>query len=167
MQKHLRERISLANPQHFLAVGFGSGLIPLMPGTFGTLAGLPLVWLLAQSSWYVYISCCLIAILVGIKVCQTTSDAMQVHDHGSIVWDEIAGILVTFILLPVNWLTLVVGFILFRLLDIIKPWPIRTFDKKIHGGLGIMLDDIVAGALACAILHVAFLFIPALGQLNA
>jgi phosphatidylglycerophosphatase A len=153
MDKQLRQRVSLLNPDHFFGLGFGAGLIPLMPGTFGSLAAIPL--LLAMSSlsifWFVFIT--LLAIIIGIRFCQKTTDALGLHDHGSIVWDEIAGMMVVFIALPINTLTLAIGFLLFRFFDILKPWPISLFDRKVHGGFGIMLDDVVAGAMACICLH--------------
>ncbi|MEM0910810.1 MAG: phosphatidylglycerophosphatase A [Pseudomonadota bacterium] len=156
MQKHLRERVSLLNIQHFAALGFGSGLAPFMPGTFGTLAGLPLVWLMSYTPGYVYIGIVVLAFLTGIKVCQTTSDALKTHDHGGIVWDEIVGIMITFVFVPFNWMTIILGFLLFRLFDIVKPWPIGMLDKRIKGGLGIMIDDVIAGVFACLILNLTY-----------
>lgn len=161
MQKHLRQRVSLLNFQHLTALGFGSGLSPVMPGTAGTIVGLPIVWLMSFTSWPIYIVITIAAFVLGIKVCQTTSDALQAHDHGSIVWDEIAGLMVAFILVPVSWLTLLLGFVLFRLFDIAKPWPISSIDKRVHGGFGIMIDDIVAGIITCVILHLSLPYISA------
>jgi len=104
-----------------------------------------------------YLVVTLLVSLAGIWICDTASKELGVHDHGGIVWDEIAGFLVTMIAIPVNIKTLIVGFFLFRLFDIWKPWPIRWLDKHIDGGAGIMVDDIVAGALACVVLHVMLL----------
>jgi phosphatidylglycerophosphatase A len=153
MDKQLRQRVSLRNPDHFLGLGFGSGLIPLMPGTFGSLAAIPLLFGMSYLStfWFVFVT--VLACIIGIRFCQKTTDALGLHDHGSIVWDEIAGMMVVFIALPINALSLLVGFLLFRFFDILKPWPIRVFDRKVHGGFGIMIDDIVAGAMACACMH--------------
>lgn len=153
MDKQLRKRVSLANPDHFFGLGFGSGLIPLMPGTFGSLAALPILFAMSYLSLFAYMAVTIICTLIGIRFCQKTSDALGLHDHGAIVWDEIVGMMVVFIAIPINPLSLVLGFLLFRFFDILKPWPIREFDRKIHGGLGIMLDDIVAGAMACLCLH--------------
>ena len=153
MDKQLRQRVSLKNPVHFLALGFGSGLIPFMPGTFGSLAALPL---LIPFLYLPPITLLLVAVLasaIGIYLCGKTADDMQVHDHGSIVWDEVAGILLTFLWVPLSLWTVVAGFILFRFFDIVKPWPIGPVDKYVSGGLGIMLDDIIAGLMACASLH--------------
>lgn len=147
-------RISLKNPWHLLATGFGSGLSPIIPGTMGTLAAVPVYLLLAQTPLMVYLLLVLISCVVGIKICQVTSDDMGVHDHGSIVWDEFAGFWITMLIVPVlglpvfDWKWLLAGFVLFRFFDMVKPWPIGWLDKRVHGGLGIMLDDIVAGVMA-------------------
>ena len=151
----------MKNPVHFLALGFGSGLVPVMPGTFGSLAAVPLLLLAMNLSLPSFIAVTLIASVVGIYLCGKTADDMQVHDHGSIVWDEIAGMFVTFLFLPLTASTLVLGFVLFRLFDILKPWPIGVIDKRLHGGTGIMLDDLLAGAMACACLHICVTLYPA------
>ena len=161
MQAEFRARVSMKNPVHFLALGFGSGLVPVMPGTFGSLAAIPLLLLCANLSTPSFIAVTLIASVVGIYLCGKTADDMQVHDHGSIVWDEIAGMFVTFLFLPLTASTLVLGFVLFRLFDILKPWPIGVIDKRLHGGTGIMLDDLLAGAMACACLHICVTLYPA------
>ena len=153
MQAEFRARVSMKNPVHFLALGFGSGLIPFMPGTFGSLAALPLLIACSQISLISFIALTLIFSVVGIYLCGKTADDMQVHDHGSIVWDEVAGILLTFLWVPLSLWTVVAGFLLFRFFDIVKPWPIGPVDKYVSGGLGIMLDDIIAGLMACASLH--------------
>ncbi|MBU3021900.1 phosphatidylglycerophosphatase A [Aestuariibacter sp. A3R04] len=154
MQPEYRAKVSLRNPVHFCALGFGSGLIPLMPGTFGSAAAMPLVVLCALFGDVTYIVLTLVASVVGIYLCGKTAEDMGVHDHGSIVWDEVAGILITFIFVPLSFSSLVAGFVLFRVFDILKPWPIGPIDKTLQGGAGIMLDDIVAGMMACACLHV-------------
>lgn len=154
MTPDIRQRVSLFNPIHFLALGFGSGLAKKMPGTFGTLAALPLVWLCASYlNFTSYLIVTLIVCLAGIWICGKTAEDMQVHDDSSIVWDEFAGMFITMIAVPISWQTLLAGFILFRLFDIAKPWPISVLDKKLHGGLGIMLDDILAGVVSLAILQ--------------
>ena len=141
----------LKNPIHFVSLGFGSGLAPKAPGTFGTIAAIPVYLLLSNLSIVWYLLATLLVSLLGIAACQYTSDKLNVHDHPGIVIDEIAGYLITMIAAPVNVLWIITGFILFRIFDILKPWPISWLDKKIHGGLGIMIDDIVAGifALVC------------------
>lgn len=146
-------KFNLRKWQHFLALGFGSGLSPKAPGTAGTLAAIPLVWLLSFCSWPVYLSVVFAGSLLGIYVCGKAAKDAGVHDHGAIVWDEVIGFAITMLFVPVNAVTLLVGFLLFRLFDIVKPWPISVLDRKVHGGLGIMLDDILAGVAACIVLQ--------------
>lgn len=143
----------LKNPIHFLSLGFGSGLAPKAPGTFGTLAAIPVVILAACLGTVGFMIATVLACLVGIYFCGYTAKAMGEHDHPAIVWDEIAGFMVAMIAIPISWQTLLAAFILFRIFDILKPWPIRYLDKHVHGGLGIMLDDILAGLASLAILH--------------
>jgi phosphatidylglycerophosphatase A len=141
------------HPVHFLSFGFGSGLMPKAPGTFGSLVALPLVWVLTNSSVYLFIIITVVACLAGIGLCQYTAQKLQVHDHGAIVWDEIAGMLVAFIAIPFTWDTALLGFLLFRYFDIAKPSLIGIIDKRFDGGLGIMADDIVAGLCTLMSLH--------------
>lgn len=156
-QDQALSRLSLKNPIHFLALGFGSGLAAKAPGTFGTLAAVPLYLLLAQLplSWYLAVT--LVCVLAGIYICDKAAKDMGVHDHGAIVWDEVAGLLITMIAAPAGVLWLIVGFVLFRLFDIIKPWPIRWLDAKVEGGFGIMIDDVLAGIFALVCLQVIVL----------
>lgn len=151
----------LRDPLQLLAFGFGSGLAPKAPGTFGSLAALALFPLLALLPLPAYLLLVAAAVVFGIPVCAHAAKALEVHDDGRIVWDEFAGqwITLTPLLLAPGWqldaaglLWLVGGFALFRLLDIAKPWPIGYLDRKLHGGLGIMLDDVVAGVLAAMVL---------------
>ena len=153
-QDQALSRLSLKNPIHFLALGFGSGLAAKAPGTFGTLAAVPLYLLLAQLplSWYLALT--LVCVLAGIYICDKAAKDMGVHDHGAIVWDEVAGLLITMIAAPAGILWLAVGFVLFRLFDILKPWPIRWLDAKVEGGFGIMIDDVLAGVFALICLQV-------------
>ena len=154
VDKQVRSRVSLANPAHFLALGFGSGLAPKMPGTFGTLAALPLVVLLYYyASFSVYLIVTILVSIVGVWICGRTADDMGVHDDSSIVWDEVAGMLITMLAVPLSWQTLLIGFMLFRFFDILKPWPISYLDRHVHGGFGIMIDDVLAGLFALGILH--------------
>ena len=154
-----KQRLSLANPWHLLATGFGSGLSPVVPGTMGTLASVPFFLLLGQLPVVVYVFVVVVASIIGIKICQVTSDDMGVHDHGSIVWDEFAGFWITMFIVPLlgisvlDWHWLVTGFVLFRFFDMLKPWPISWLDKRVHGGLGIMIDDLVAGVIAAVCLY--------------
>ncbi len=159
MDRHIRKRVSLANPIHFLALGFGSGLAPKAPGTFGTIAAVPLVCLLAYSTTLIgYLLVTLIASVIGIWLCGRTAKDMMVHDDSSIVWDEIAGLLITMIAVPLSWQTLLLGFVLFRIFDILKPWPISYLDARVHGGFGIMIDDILAGLFALILMHITLYF---------
>jgi len=160
MQPEYRARVSMKNPVHFLALGFGSGLIPIMPGTFGSLAAVPLLLITANAPLWLFIGLTLAASVGGIYLCGKTAEDMKVHDHGSIVWDEVAGMLITFLFVPITAASLLAGFVLFRIFDILKPWPIGVIDKRLHGGTGIMLDDIVAGIMACACLHIMMLTWP-------
>ena len=98
---------------------------------------------------------------MGIYLCGKTADDMQVHDHGSIVWDEVAGMFISFLFVPITAPTLLIGFLLFRLFDILKPWPIGVVDKRMHGGTGIMLDDIIAGIMTCVCMHLVIHLWPA------
>jgi len=145
------------NPVHFLAFGLGSGAAPVAPGTFGTLAAVPLYLLLAQLPLALYLLAVMLAFGVGIWLCERTSRDLGVHDHGGIVWDEFVGFWLTMVAAPEGWQWLLAGFLLFRLFDILKPFPINYLDRHIHGGLGIMLDDAVAGSFAWLILQAAHL----------
>ena len=142
------------HPVHFLAYGFGSGLVPKAPGTFGSLAAFVLIWPLATLGLHWYLLATVLACVVGISICRYTAEKLGVHDHGAIVWDEVAGMLIAFIAIPLSWDTLLLGFVLFRILDISKPSLIGVVDKRFYGGLGIMLDDLLAGAVTLGCLHV-------------
>jgi len=139
---------------YFLAFGFGSGLAPFAPGTFGTVAALPLYFLLALLPPQIYLVMTLVAFALGIWICGKVSRDLGVHDHAGIVWDEIVGFLLTMFLVPVYLIWVVAGFILFRIFDIWKPYPIRWVDKHVSGGLGIMIDDVLAAIPACFILEI-------------
>ena len=141
-------RLSWRNPLHWLATGFGSGLSPWAPGTMGTLIAIPLYLLLPVMSWPLYLLLLLCGAVAGIWICESATRAIGVDDHGAIVWDEIIGYGITLFLAPPGWIWLLLGFLLFRLFDIVKPWPIRWFDQHLSGGFGIMLDDVVAGIFA-------------------
>ncbi len=142
----------MRSPLLLLAFGFGSGLSPKAPGTMGTLAAIPLWYLLAQLSQPAYILVVALCAIVGIFICGSAADKLGVHDHGGIVWDEIVGFWITMTFLPATYVYALLGFVLFRLFDILKPWPISWLDKNIGGGLGIMIDDVVAGLAAAAVI---------------
>ena len=137
-----------------LAFGFGSGCSPWAPGTFGTVVAIPVYLLLNTTPLWLYLSVTLIMFLVGIWLCDKTTRKLGVHDHKGIVWDEIVGYLITMIAAPEGWLWVIIGFVLFRLFDILKPWPISVADKQLKGGFGIMIDDVLAGIAAFVILHI-------------
>lgn len=144
----------LRSPTLLLAFGFGSGLSPKAPGTIGTLAAIPLWWLLAQLPLTSYLAIVFISAVAGIYICGSGAKTLGVHDHGGIVWDEFVGFWIAMAALPVTWTSLILGFVLFRLFDILKPWPISWLDKKVSGGFGIMIDDIVAGIASALVLIV-------------
>jgi phosphatidylglycerophosphatase A len=151
-----KQRLSMHNPWHLLATGFGSGLCPVAPGTAGSLAAIPFWLLMTWLPLKGYAIVLLVAFLAGIYFCYRTSKDMGVHDHGSIVWDEFVGMWITLWVIPVhNWQWVVIGFVLFRLFDILKPWPIRWFDKRVPGGFGIMIDDVIAGVFAALVLFLS------------
>lgn len=143
----------LRNPIHLLSFGFGSGYMPVAPGTFGTLVAIPFFLVLSQFDTVNYAVIVIAMFLVGIWFCSYTSQALGVHDHKAIVWDEVVGYLITMFMVPPTLFTICAGFALFRLFDIWKPWPINWLDKYVHGGLGIMLDDVLAGVFALVILQ--------------
>lgn len=143
----------LRRPACFLAYGFGSGLSPKAPGTAGTVAALPLYWLIQDVNVWLYLLITLLAFVAGIWICQQAVNWLKQDDPSAVVWDEIVGYLVTMIAAPTGWQWMLLGFVLFRIFDIWKPWPVALADRKLHGGLGIMLDDVIAGILAAGVLQ--------------
>jgi phosphatidylglycerophosphatase A len=150
----------LRHPLDFLALGFGSGLVPTAPGTAGTVVAIPVYLLLQPLSVPVYIALVAALFIAGIPVCAHTARRMGVHDHPAIVWDEIVGYLVTMTFAPPGGLWMAAGFVLFRLFDIAKPWPIRLLDRSVGGGFGIMADDLLAGIAAAAVLQLLVMYLP-------
>lgn len=148
----LTPRQILADPVLFLAFGFGSGLAKKAPGTFGTLAAIPVYLLFAQADRLVYSLLTLIVTVAGVWICGMAAEKLGEHDFGGIVWDEVAGLLITLWLVPFSWQILVAGFVLFRFFDILKPWPIKWLDRHVQGGFGIMIDDVLAGVFAGGVL---------------
>ncbi len=143
------------SPVLVLAFGFGSGLAPRAPGTTGTLVAVPLFWLISDWSLMAYSAFVLSAGILGVWICGHASRQLQVHDHPGIVWDEFVGYWITMWAVPVDWLWMIAGFVVFRVYDIVKPWPVGILDRRVQGGLGIMIDDVAAGVMACATLHLA------------
>ncbi|MFY0655679.1 phosphatidylglycerophosphatase A [Neptunomonas sp.] len=152
-------RSVFTHPAQFLAFGLGSGLSPKAPGTVGTLAAIPFYLALSLLDTQAYIATVFVAAIIGIFLCGEAARELKVHDHPGIVWDEFVGFWITMIAVPVTGLNILLGFALFRLFDIWKPWPISWCDKHVHGGLGIMLDDVLAGVLALACLHLCVAWI--------
>ena len=148
----------LRNPVHCLSLGCGAGLFPKAPGTAGTLVGIPLFLFMHPLPLEYYLLNLLILYVIGVCLCAHTARKLGVHDHPAIVFDEIVGYLVTMIAVPMSVQTVVLGFVLFRIFDIFKPWPIRWLDRSIKGGTGIMLDDVVAGLFALGCMHVVISF---------
>lgn len=141
-------KLLLSHPAHFFALGFGTGLAKKAPGTFGTLAGLPLFWLIAKLGLYTQLAIIAALFMVGIYFCEKTGTALGVSDHGSIVWDEIVAMMLVLTVTPYQWQWWLIAFLLFRLFDIWKPAPIRQCDAKVKGGFGVMLDDLLAAIYA-------------------
>lgn len=135
-----------------MSLGFGSGLAPKAPGTFGTLVGLPLFWLISSLSFYTQLGITALLFLVGIYCCDKTGKALGVSDHGGIVWDEIVAIMLVLTFTPLQWQWWLIAFILFRLFDIWKPYPICYFDAKLKNGFGVMFDDLLAAIYAILVM---------------
>ncbi len=148
----------LVNSNHFFAFGFGSGLAPKAPGTFGTLAAVPIYWLLQDLTWPLYLSWLVVTFALGVYWCGRSAKLLGVHDHGGIVWDEFVGLWITLFLAPKSWLFVALGFALFRFFDVLKPWPIGWLDRNVEGGFGIMIDDVLAGIYAFVCLQTFIYF---------
>lgn len=142
-------------PLCFFAFGFGSGLAPVAPGTFGTLPALPIafvLYLLGVTGWWLAVLC--IALFFwGVRICSHTERELGIQDYGGIVWDEIVAMLLVLAFVPFRWKWWLAAFVLFRVFDAVKPWPIKWLDARIHGGLGIMLDDIIAAFFTLFVLN--------------
>lgn len=152
-------RSIFTNPIHFIACGFGIGIMPIIPGTFGTLMSLPFCLVFSRYSVLMYVLLTLICLAISAWATDVTCRDFGVHDHTATVSDEVSGFLVTMISIPIHWWTLLLAFILFRFFDILKPGPIAWIDQHIHGGLGVVLDDVVAAAFTWIImLLITYLF---------
>ena len=149
--KKVAPRDVFASPVNFLAFGFGSGLAPKAPGTAGSVVGALLAWWTVDLPIETRIVIAVTLLLAGVWICGKSARDIGVHDHPGIVWDEIASIYAALLFVPATVAWWLAGFALFRIFDIWKPWPIRDLDHRLHGGLGIMLDDVVAA------LYTAFL----------
>jgi phosphatidylglycerophosphatase A len=141
------------HPAHFVALGFGAGLAPKAPGTFGTLAALPLFWLLPSGlSQPVLLAIIAAGFVLGVWACAITGRNLGVADHGGIVWDEIVAMWLVLAFTPASWFWWLIAFGLFRFFDILKPWPIRFFDTRLKNGFGVMFDDLLAALFALLVI---------------
>ncbi len=147
------------SPLYFIAFGFGSGASPFAPGTAGSLLALVCYLGLRQLSLPVYLLFLVLFTVFSIWLLDKLSREMQVHDHPGMCLDEFVGMFVTLTLAPVGFLWLLTGFVLFRIFDIVKPWPISWLDHHVHGGFGMVIDDVAAGVAAFAILQGLYYFI--------
>jgi phosphatidylglycerophosphatase A len=156
---HRLEARLLRDPVHFLALGFGAGLSPKAPGTFGTALALVPAWLMFGLPLAVRVAVIVVAFVAGIWICGRSAERLGAHDHPGIVWDEIVAMLAVALAVPPSAVWLAPAFVAFRLFDIAKPWPIRDVDHRLGGGLGIMLDDLMAAVYAAACLMVIRYFV--------
>jgi len=147
------------NPLHFIAFGFGSGALPFMPGTFGTLAAIPLYLLLQKLPLMTYVGIVILITSFAIWLCDRVEKELKVHDHPGMNVDEIVGYLITMINAPQGWPWIIYGFLLFRLFDIWKPWPIRQVDLNVMGGFGVILDDVLAGFYSLICIQITLLLL--------
>lgn len=147
-----------------LATLFGLGKISKAPGTIGTLATIPLVYLLSLLGPFAYMAVTLVLVLVSIASAQAYENSVEGHDHKEIIIDEVVGFLVAMTWLPMTWNAILIGFLLFRALDILKPFPIGYLDKKVEGGLGVVVDDLVAGIIASVALQFLYQYTHLLGS---
>jgi phosphatidylglycerophosphatase A len=157
-------RFLLAHPAHFIALGAGTGLSPKAPGTVGTLLAFPIAWASMSLPPLIAWVCVCIGFLFGIWCCERTGRALGVADHGGMVWDEVVAMWAVLLLTPARWPWWVAAFLLFRLFDIWKPFPIRWFDRNVKGGFGVMLDDLLAAVYAGAVLLLAHHFLKGYGE---
>ncbi len=133
------------NPWHFIAFGFGSGAMPVAPGTFGTLIGIPFYLAICDLPLSVYLIIVIAVIIASSWLCNRVSQDIHIHDHQGMCIDEIVGYLVTMTGAPHGWMWIILGFALFRIFDIWKPWPINYADEHVSGGFGMIFDDVLAG----------------------
>jgi len=141
------------HPVYFIGCGFGIGLLPWMPGTWATLAAVPLVIALSSLPILHYLLIVVAMIVAGIYLCGKTNRDLGYDDHPAVVWDEIATFPLAMLGIPITWYYLLTGFALFRIFDILKPGPIGYVDRHWHGGVGIMLDDVLAALATLGLLH--------------
>ena len=153
-------QLAFSTPWGFLALGFGSGLFRIAPGTAGTVVAIPLAVMLSALPPLIAVVVVLSLFVVGIPLCRATATAMGQSDPGAIVWDEIVGFMLVAVLIPPGWAWLAAAFVVFRFFDIFKPWPIGWLERRTHGGFGIMLDDVVAALYVIALLRLIEYVLP-------
>lgn len=151
-EKNVSSRV-WQDPAYFIAFGFGSGLMPMAPGTWGTLAAIPVYLIISSLSPVLYLFVVFVLFLAGVWVSNIVTNDLGVQDYSGIVWDEVIGYLLTMFCAPFGVIWMIIGFLLFRVFDIFKPTPICLVDKHIKGGIGVMLDDVVAAIPAFLILQ--------------
>lgn len=153
LSKSDRNRLIWTDPLVFIACGFGVGTLPVMPGTYGTVLGVGLAFLLAPLSLWAMLAVLIVLFLSGVWLCGEANQKFGTDDHPAAVWDEVATFPWVLIGIKLSWLTVILGFVLFRFFDIAKPGPIGWIDKKYHGGWGVMLDDWLAAIASLIVLH--------------
>lgn len=151
-------RFLLSKPSRFCALGWGLGLAPKAPGTFGTLGGYLLALALIQLPPWAMIAALLLAFVLGCRICDEAGRALGIADHGSIVWDEIVAFAGILLCIPYTWIAWLLAFLVFRFFDILKPWPIGLADANLKNGFGVMLDDVIAAVYAFLLIRVVLQF---------
>lgn len=149
-----RQRL-MSHPAGWIATALGAGLSPRAPGTAGSLVALLPWWFLLRGlplGWYVVVL--VVGFALGVWACAVSDRRVGMHDQGALVWDEVIGMWITLLAAPAAWWWMLAGFALFRLFDIWKPWPVSWADRRVHGGLGVMLDDVLAGLYALVVLQI-------------
>jgi len=154
-------QVALKSADGLLAFGFGSGLSPVAPGTAGSLVAVPLALPLILLPLSAALGVIAAAFVFGVWLCGRVGRRLGVHDHSGIVFDEFVGLWLVLVCVPFHWAWWLAAFVLFRIFDAAKPWPIGWFDRRIHGGLGVMLDDLLAAGFALACLAAAEVFLAA------
>jgi phosphatidylglycerophosphatase A len=141
------------DPLHFITCGFGLGMLPA-PGTWGTLLGVVIYLIIHPAPLWLYIVIVVILNVAGVFMCDKVNKDLNTDDHPAAVWDEVAAFPIVMIAVPLTWYWVVIGFILFRIFDIFKPGPLGWLDRNVHGGFGVMIDDVAAALISLAILQI-------------